>query len=199
VSKILSLVCLVAVIGGYAPAAFCEDARGAHQREGFWIGLGAGYGSASASASCEGCSGDREGSFTGFLKLGGTLNPQLLLGVESNAWVKSEDNVTVTLGAVSGTVTVYPSAASGFFVKGGVGLSYLSTDVSVIGATVNVSKTGWGLIGGLGYDLRVGRKVSITPSFNYYYGKPGDISAAGDVLPGWSQNILDFALGVTFH
>lgn len=67
------------------------------------------------------------------------------------------------------------------------------------GATVNVSKTGWGLIGGLGYDLRVGRKVSITPSFSYYYGKPGHISAAGDVLPGWSQNVLDFALGVTFH
>jgi hypothetical protein len=75
----------------------------------------------------------------------------------------------------------------------------VSTDVYVAGATVNVSKTGWGLIGGLGYDLRVGRKVSITPSFSYYYGKPGHISAAGDVLPGWSQNVLDFALGVTFH
>lgn len=83
--KILSLACVVAVIGGYAPAAFCEDAHGAHRREGFWIGFGAGYGSASVSASCDGCSGDREGSFTGFLKLGGTLNPQVLLGVESNA------------------------------------------------------------------------------------------------------------------
>jgi Outer membrane protein beta-barrel domain/Bacterial SH3 domain len=174
-------------------------------REGFWIGFGAGYGSTAISLSCDGCSSDRAGSFTGFLKLGGTLNPQVLLGVESNAWVKSEDigfglTATLTLGALSGTVTVYPVVTSGFFLKGGAGLSYMSTDISVSGVTVNVSKTGWGVIGGVGYDLRVGRNISITPSFNYYYGKPGDISVEGNViLPGWSHNVLDFALGITFH
>ena len=39
-----------------------------------------------------------------------------------------------------------------------------------------------------------------TTEFNYYYGKPGDISFGGVVvLPGWSQDVLDFAVGVTFH
>jgi hypothetical protein len=172
------------------------------EREGFWIGFGAGYGSASASASCEGCSGDgdREGSFTGFLKLGGTVNPQILVGAESNVWVKSQDNVTLTLGSLAGTVTYYPVLSSGFFLKAGVGLSYMSTDLGASGATVSVSKTGWGLLAGVGYDLRVGRMISLTPSFNYYYGKPGDLSVDGDlVVPGWKQNVLDFALGVTFH
>ena len=178
------------------------DYGDSQERQGFWIGFGAGYGSASASASCDGCSGDgdREGSFTGFLKLGGTINPQILVGVESNAWVKSQDDVTLTLGSLTGTVTYYPVLTSGFFFKGGVGLSYMSTDLGVLGATVNVSKTGWGLLAGVGYDFRVGRMISLTPSLNYYYGRPGDLSFEGDlVTPGWSQNVVDFALGVTFH
>ena len=64
------------------------------ERKGFWIGFGAGYGSAMASASCEGCSGGgRDKGLTGFLKLGGTVNPRVLLGVESNAWTKSVDTL----------------------------------------------------------------------------------------------------------
>jgi hypothetical protein len=169
------------------------------KREGFWIGLGAGYGL--ASVSIDGSSGgDRENSFTGYLKLGGTLNQQVLLGVESNAWVKAQDDVTVTLGSIAGTLTFYPKATSGFFLKGGVGLSYMSTEVAVAGTRFAVRKTGWGVLAGLGYDVRVGRNISITPSFNFYYGKPGDISVAGEVaLPGWRQNVLDFGVGVTFH
>ena len=186
-------------------AAAAQNHVGSQPREGLWIGLGAGYGSAAASASCEGCSGDRTGSFTGFLKLGGTLNPQVLLGVESNAWIKipngaNDLDARLTLAAVSGTVTVYPVVTSGFFLKGGVGLSYMSTDVRLSGLSAHASKAGWGVIGGLGYDLRVGRKTSITPSFNYSYGKPGDISVGGDlVFPGWNHSVLDFALGITFH
>jgi len=168
-------------------------------REGFWIGFGAGYGSASVSTD-EFPAEEREGSFTGFLKLGGTLNPQVLLGVESNAWVKSQDDIRLTLGSVTGTVTFYPKVTSGLFLKGGVGASYMSTQVFVDDTTVTVSKTGWGLLAGLGYDVRVGRKVSITPSFNFHFGQPGDIRIDGELaLPGWSQNVFEFAVGVTFH
>jgi hypothetical protein len=169
------------------------------EREGFWIGLGAGYGSASASSDSF-SGGDREGSFTGYLKLGGTLNPQLLIGVESNAWVKSEAGVTLTLGNASGTVTYYPRPTSAFFVKGGVGLSYVSTEISLFGEKETVSKTGWGLLFGMGYDWRVGRNVSVTPSFNFYYGRPGDITFEGErFFKGWRQNVMDIGLGVTFH
>jgi hypothetical protein len=169
------------------------------EREGFWIGLGVGYGSASVSTD-EFSGGDREGSATGFLKLGGTLNPQLLVGVESNAWVKSQDDVTLTLGNLAGTVTYYPRPDFGFFVKGGVGLSFVSTEVASGGVDVTVRKTGWGVIAGVGYDWRVGRRISITPCFNFYTGKPGDIRLEGEtILSKWKQNVVDFAVGVTFH
>ena len=133
------------------------------------------------------------------------LSPEVLLGVESNAWIKSLDvanglDAKLTLAAVSGTVTVYPMSTTAFFLKGGVGLSFMSTRAGLSGLSAHASKAGWGVIGGLGYDLRVGRKTSITPSFNYYYGKPGDISVGGDVVfPGWNHSVLDFALGITFH
>ncbi len=170
------------------------------QREGFWIGFGLGYGTASVSFD-DFSDDDREGSITGFLKLGGTLNHRVLLGVESNAWVKSEEDVTLTLGSVAGTVTFYPMPTSGFFVKGGLGLSYMRTDVFLGGAgTVNVSKTGWGMIAGLGYDWRLGENTSITPVLNFYYGKPGDIDIDGvSAFGGWSQNVWDFGVGITFH
>jgi hypothetical protein len=169
------------------------------QREGFWIGFGGGYGSASVSFR-DFPAEDRQGSYTGFLKLGGTLNPQLLLGVESNAWVKSEDDVTLVLGSLAGTVTYYPKATSGFFLKGGIGLSYMSSEIFLDAATVSVSKAGWGLLAGVGYDVRVGQNISITPSFNFYFGEPGEIRHEGvRAFSGWEQNVFDFGVGISFH
>jgi hypothetical protein len=180
-----------------SPAAWAGHPQ---DRKGFWIGFGGGYGSANAEASCEGCGGgDREGSATGFLKLGGTLNERVLLGVETNAWVKDESGVTVTLGSFTGTVTFYPQASSGFFLKAGAGASYVSTDLEAGTLSVSVSKTGWGVLAGMGYDLRVGRNVSLTPCINYHFGKPGDLSADGDTLPGWKQDVVSLELGITFH
>jgi hypothetical protein len=179
-----------------APATPVADAP---QREGFWIGFGGGYGSASVSFR-DFPAEDREESYTGFLKLGGTLNPQLLVGVESNAWVKSEDDDTLVLGSLAGTLTFYPKATSGFFLKGGIGLSYMSSEVFLDAATVSVSKAGWGLLAGVGYDVRLGQNVSITPSFNFYFGEPGEIRHGGaTAFSGWEQNVFDFGVGITFH
>ena len=167
-------------------------------RQGFWIGFGGGYGSANASCDeCEG--GDREGSYSGHFKLGGTLNPRVLLGVEGNGWMKEQDDVTLTLGSFTGTVTFYPQASGGFFLKGGVGLSYVDTDFQAGSLSVNISKTGWGVLAGAGYDIRVGRNISITPCVNYHYGAPGDLSFEGDTLTNWTQNVVSFEIGITFH
>ena len=191
------LGCLVGGIVLFAsPSAWAGHPQ---ERQGFWIGFGGGYGS--ANVSCDGCEGgDREGAFAGSFKLGGTLNDRVLLGVESNGWIKEQEGVTLTLGSLTGTVSFYPQASSGFFLKGGVGLSYIDTDFSEGSLSVSVSKTGWGVLAGLGYDLRVGRNISLTPAFNYYYGKPGDLAFEGEtVFGGWSQNVVSFEIGITFH
>jgi hypothetical protein len=168
-------------------------------RQGFWIGFGAGYGS--ASVGCDDCeTEDREGSITGYFKLGGTLSDRVLLGVESNAWVKNEEGGDLTLANVSGVVYFYPQPSSGFFLKAGVGLSYLDISVREDSFSSSLDKTGFGFLAGAGYDLRVGRNISITPSVNYYYGKPGDVAFQGEVLLGsFHHNVFDFVIGVTFH
>jgi len=171
------------------------------ERHGFWIGFGGGYGSASASADCDSCSGDREGSGTVFLKLGGTLNKNVLLGVETNLWIKEEtSNTTLYLGAFTGTVTVYPQASGGFFLKAGAGASYVSSDFQEGSLTASIEKWGWAVLVGAGYDIRVGRNISLTPCVNYHYGKLGDINFQGiTAFPNWKQDVVSFELGLTFH
>src|SRR5262245_42636802 len=97
-------------------------------RSGFWFGLGAGYGS--ARVDCDGCGNpDREGSVSGYVRLGGTLNRHVLLGGRFNGWTKERNGTRVTLANASGTLTLYPGAYSGFFLELGFGVAWVDTSV----------------------------------------------------------------------
>jgi hypothetical protein len=160
-----------------ASTSFAQQAQ---TRDGFWIGGGLGYG----SLGCEGCI-DRTGAPSGYLKLGTTLRQNILLGIETNGWTKSEFGARLTMGNVSGAVYFYPMASTGLFVKGGAGYSMLdaSTDVG------SGSESGFGMILGAGYDVRVTRNLSITPVANWFRGS----------FDGGSANVLQIGLGVTSH
>jgi hypothetical protein len=160
-----------------APAA---QAQHTQSRQGFWFGVGMGVG----SLGCDGC-GDRTSGASGYLKLGGTVNQHVLLGFESNGWYKDESGVTVTQGNFSGAVYWYPSAASGFFAKTGLGYSVLNVDTGF----GNGSSTGFGFLAGLGYDVRVGGNTSITPTANWFRGD----------FDGGSSDVFQLGLGITLH
>ena len=167
-----------------AVLATSASAQQAQTRQGFWIGGGMGYGS--MGLHCTGCDGvDREGGLSGYLKLGGTLRENILLGVETNGWRKSEGGATVTMGNLSGAAYWYPMATNGLFIKGGVGYSILSVEDSFGQA----DDSGFGLLGGVGYDLRVGRNLSITPVANWFRGG----------FDGGSADVLQIGVGVTSH
>lgn len=153
-------------------------------RKGFWIGFGFGYGS--YGISCSGCPSNNESSYTGYIRLGGTLNPHLLLGGETVGWSKSEGGATITAGNVSFNAYYYPKPAGGLFLNGGVGFSR----VEASGGGSSSGDTGPGLSLGAGYDIRVGTNLSVVPNAQWVYGHPTD---------GLSQSFLHFALGVTFH
>lgn len=177
-SRAIALCGLLLVTAGAAEAQ-------APMRQGFWIGGGLGYGS--LGLTCDlGCDGlGREGGVSGYFKLGGTLRQNILLGVETNGWTKSENDVTVSMGNLSGAAYWYPMMTSGFFVKGGVGYSVLSGD-SDFGSD---SESGFGLTAGLGYDVRVGQNLSITPVANWFRG----------AFDGASTNVMQIGLGITAH
>src|SRR5258705_4097376 len=90
--------------------ASSASAQKAQTRQRFRIGGGLGYG----SLGCNGC--DRVGAPSGYLKLGGTLRQNILLGVETNGWTKSELGNRLTMGNVSGAVYWYPMTTNGMFV-----------------------------------------------------------------------------------
>jgi hypothetical protein len=157
------------------------SAQQAQARHGFWFGGGLGYGS--MGLSCDGCADvGREGSISGFAALGGTLRSNIRLGVEMNGWTKSQGAGTVTMGNLSGAAYWYPMPTQGLFIKGGAGYSNLRADDGVSSA----SDGGFGVLAGLGYDIRAGRKLSITPTANWFRGG----------FNGGSANVLQFGLGV---
>lgn len=161
------------------------EAQRPQTREGFYIGFGLGGG----SFGCSDCT-SREGSVTGQLRLGGALNQQLLLGVESAAWTKEEGGARLTHGNVSAVAQFYPSATNGFYVSGGVGVSRLEAQASSGGVTATVTESGLGFTAGMGYDVRVGNNFSVSP-----YGLFG----WGDFELFGSANTFQFGVGVTWH
>src|SRR5216684_1441934 len=176
-------VCVVWFMMTLAWIAF-PSAAVAQDRSGFWFGAGGGYGS--ANVSCKDCGkGSRESSGVGYVRGGWNLNPQTRIGIEYDIWMKKqaiETRVegTVNLSNVSGTVSYYPSPTANFFVKGGAGASLGGTEFNVQGSKISADPgKGFGVIVGAGYDLRVGRRWSVTPAVDFWYGKPGDIKFAG--------------------
>jgi hypothetical protein len=185
-----ALVCL---------AASAASAQRPQTRQGFWIGFGFGGGSAGVSfTGSDTANLGRETGFTGYLKIGGTLSPKVLLGGESAGWTKTESGATLQMSTLTAAVYFYPAPATGFFVKGGPGFSYQRAD----SGTQEYDGTGFGFMLGVGYDIRVGRNISLSPVAGFYWGSIGDVTRKGVGTTsgfGLKQNVFDFQLGITFH
>jgi hypothetical protein len=197
------------VVIGMAVAALwtcVPSAAVAQTREGFSFGLGGGIGS--ATASCDQCDDDdRKNGGAGYVKAGWALNPHVAIGGELNVWARREDvadsDAWLYMYNASATVTLYPSATSGLFVKGGAGVAYLDTDLEVRDRVFELELgRGPGFVAGVGYDIQVGR-IAITPALNVWGGRIGEVRARGGgvnvgALSGWKQQVVDLTIGITF-
>jgi hypothetical protein len=150
-------------------------------RKGFWFNAGLGYG----TLGCEGCD-DRQGSVSGGLALGGTINQHVMLGGGTNGWSKSENGRTLTVGTVAAVIRFYPSATGAFFLLGGLGVGTVHVEVDGVGSD---DETGFGGLLGVGYDIRIGKNVSLTPFWNGL----GITTSDSDV------NVGQIGLGITTH
>ena len=178
------------------------------ERSGFWIGFDVGGGSVGTSASgTVGSVFSADRSWSGgaaALGLGWAVNPQLLVGIETRgmSWEWWVDDMEGTLDAtnVFGILTYYPGVASGFFVKGGLGGSFLTMDVEGFGGAAGNSSHGLGFTTGTGYDFYLGRGFWFTPAVNFLYGQSGDVDFGGDtVIRDWEHNRIDFTVGIKFN
>jgi hypothetical protein len=158
-----------------------KSAQAKHRRSGFWFNGGLGYG----SLGCDDCS-RREGALSGGLALGGTVSQKVLLGVGSNGWAKSEGGTELTVGTLLAVIRFYTSGTGGFFLLGGLGVGSIRAEVSGFGSD---TETGYGALVGLGYDIRVGNNVSLTPFWNGFAASTTSADA----------NVGQLGLGVTIH
>jgi len=125
-----------------------------HSRKGFFMGFGLGGGI--ANVDLVGVSGeDTENGGVVFLRLGGAIRDDLILGLETSGWVKEETVNGVssdsTLGHVSAALTWFPGNM-GVYLRGGVGLAYSSFEMRRNGVRVLNEEDGFALIGALGYE-----------------------------------------------
>jgi hypothetical protein len=171
------------------PPADTTGAEGGDEtaRHGFHFNAGVGAGAFDEQCRDD-CEEGAETGFSGFLSLGGFVDPKTVLGVEGTGWTKDESGVSAQVYSAMGHVTRYLSATSGLFLRGGVGLvGYHDDD--------DQSATGPGFMGRLGYEFLRG-KVHIVPYLGYVRTFDGiDMKRNGEEV-GFNFVISQFQLGL---
>jgi hypothetical protein len=123
---------------------------------------------------------------SGGLSLGGTLSPKFLLGVGTTGWYKDEGGASLTTGTVDARIRFYPSTTGGFFLTGGLGIGSVRVAVDGFGSA---SETGAGAMLGVGYDIRIGSSLSLTPFWNGFAVRTSNTDA----------NVGQLGLSLTVH
>lgn len=180
------LVSAALLVGAAAPASAQRTAV----HDGFWISFGFGGGSVFGDDAFD--DGSKFGG-AGFLRMGGSVSQQLLLGGELIGWGTDQDNTSIGRGALMFTTLYYPSPKGGFYVKGSAGFAGRTAEWDIIvnnlTATITDEQAGIGLGAGIGYDIQVARNFFLTPALDFVYtGTEGD-----------GASLLLFTLGGTWH
>ncbi len=143
--------------GQEAPAATPAEVTPS-RHAGFHIAFGLGGGS--VGLSCDRCDYSRETSLSGYLSLGAAIARNVVVGVEGTGWTQNEGAQVYSLMAQA---TGYLSDASGLFLTAGAGLLGRREETSV----GELTATGLGLSGRLGYELELGGSLLVIPYLAY--------------------------------
>jgi hypothetical protein len=170
------------------------EAQRTSLRRGMWVGGGIGIGS--ARLSCEICRSSRDGGTSGYLRAGMTVNRSILVGLEGIVWYKTANSIDQLLGSLQAVVLLYPKPASGFYLKTGLGIAQYSAKDN----TDKVSSQALAGQIGIGYEVPMGRGLSIVPFANFLGSTGGDVRF-NDTVSGLSANssLIQFGVGVTLH
>lgn len=166
-----------------------SEARGG--RAGFWGGFALGAGAESFDLrDGAGYSGELYRP-TVSLRLGGTVSRQLRLGGEILTWINEEGDALESLTSALFIAQVYPARATGFYLKGGLGLGRNAVDFE---GGIGVGDTGFAGLLGAGWELRVGRHLYLNPAVDLvahrYTARGGE---------RYRERLLNLGLGVLFQ
>lgn len=166
-----------------------QDAKPTAPHAGFWLGGGVG-----AGFTDQGSNDVNDGGFAAYLRMGGTLSDRLLLGGEIIGLTRGADvdigDANVHQGNATLSLLYYPASPGGFFAKAGAGFASASLVVQEGNVTVTSDESGFGLTFGVGYDLRLGNNLFLTPNVDVLI---QSFDEFGD------SNLFLLTLGIGFH
>lgn len=174
------------------------------ERSGFWWGVGAGLGR--AEIDCSYCTADAEGYPMLQLSGGVALSKGFAVGVQAAGGAKHDayngpsDN-TATFGDLNVSVYWYPISDGNLWLQGGVSrvlwrVTKDPVDSNTYHAVAN------GLTGGIGYDIPLGRRASITPSIRAVWGREGDLineDTDTSAPVSWKTTLMTAGVSITWH
>ena len=132
-----------------------------------WGGVGYGSFGCWDSFSCNAhVSGEARGAMNGFVGIGGSITPYFTAGLELNARAKDEGTSTIRMRSASAVLVVYPAPAIGlhFKVSAGIaGFRHSGTEGDIVLSDAQSIGTVGSL--GIGYDLPLSPRISLTPGF----------------------------------
>ena len=189
-----AIAVLSAPLAAQGRAARRAEVAPSNDRAGYSLSLG--LGGASTGVSCAGCPTDRENGASGFLRVGKGMSRSVMAGLELNGWNKTENGVTARGTMVSAIAQWYPSMTNGFFTKAGAGMGRLESKT----ATDKLQSTGFAYQLGLGYDMSIARRWSITPYVNYLSTAGAKAQLNGvDTGEKMDGNYVQYGLGLSWH
>ena len=163
-----------------------------------WYTIGAGAGG--NRVSCENCKSiERFWSASGYLRAGGTLGEHVRVGGELVFWQKSLEGSDAYLRAIEGVVLWHPSPPGDSSDRPGsdwVGSERLH-DGRHHGARVGDRTQRDG--GSVGYDLRVGKRLFLTPSLMSIAVPAATIDTPAGPLDNMVATLFFAGLGVTIR
>jgi hypothetical protein len=169
----------------------------AQMREGYNASLGLGAGS--SGVTCSGCATNRSTGFSGYARLGKAWSSSVILGAELNAWNKSQNSATARTGMLDAIAQWYPSMTNNFFVKGGMGIGRTRLEDKSTAPTTVLQSTGFGYQAGVGYDVPIARRFSITPYVNYLATAGANAQMNGQSLnTKMNSNYVQYGLGLSW-
>lgn len=194
---------LALIVGGTAAPLAAQDIRALHSssRSGFWWGLGLDGGR--ADIKCDACPNVDPETFPMLhVSLGGTLSQSLTLGVQFGGGQKSgaftsPSSTDVAVGDANVSLYWYPMSTGNLWLQGGLtGVFFQAKDGSAKQSTI-----GGGLTAGAGYDLRMGRTMSITPSIRGAWGGKGKVKDQdGNTFDvNWQTNFVEAGVALIWH
>lgn len=155
-------------------------------REGFWFGGGLGGGSTTGEDS-----GNEAGPAL-YFRAGGSLSRDFLMGGDLLGWYWSSGDEELLRSSLSLTAVFYPLPRGNLLLRGSAGFAHAETSrpSSIGGGILEIDKQdGFSMALGVGYDIRLGESVSLTPN----------VDLVGYNFGGFDTGLALLTLGITWH